>query len=128
MSTLFSALTEQNGNTCGAQYSPGLLTDGDIPAVLAATDVYVKPGVVEGIGLHSMQSRQAKCWEDSQSFGRSADDMADLGSDSIQIDEKKEEPEREEARSRDGFHGARAGLLGCHAVLLKGDFLAPTRE
>jgi dienelactone hydrolase len=34
LSTLFSALTEQNGNTCGAQYSPGLLTDGDIPAVL----------------------------------------------------------------------------------------------
>jgi len=34
LSTLFSALTEQNGNTCGAQYSPGLLTDGDIPSVL----------------------------------------------------------------------------------------------
>ena len=34
LSTLWSALTEQNGNTCGAQYSPGLLTDGDIPAVL----------------------------------------------------------------------------------------------
>jgi dienelactone hydrolase len=34
LSTLFSALTEQNANTCGIQYSPGLLTDGDIPEVL----------------------------------------------------------------------------------------------
>jgi dienelactone hydrolase len=34
LSTIFSALTEQNVNTCGIQYSPGLLTDGDIPAVL----------------------------------------------------------------------------------------------
>jgi pimeloyl-ACP methyl ester carboxylesterase len=34
LSTLFSALTEMNVNTCGIQYSPGLLTDGDIPAVL----------------------------------------------------------------------------------------------
>jgi hypothetical protein len=37
LSTLFSALTEQNGNTCGNQYSPGLLTDGDIPSVLGLT-------------------------------------------------------------------------------------------
>jgi hypothetical protein len=33
LSTLFSALAEQNGNTCGAQYSPGLLSYGDIPEV-----------------------------------------------------------------------------------------------
>jgi dienelactone hydrolase len=34
LSTLFSALIEQNVNTCGIQYSPSLLTDADIPAVL----------------------------------------------------------------------------------------------
>jgi pimeloyl-ACP methyl ester carboxylesterase len=34
LSTLFSALTEQNVNSCGIQYSPALLTDGDIPSVL----------------------------------------------------------------------------------------------
>jgi hypothetical protein len=33
LSTLFSALAEQNGNTCGAQYSPGLLAYGDLPEV-----------------------------------------------------------------------------------------------
>ena len=49
LSTLFSALTEMRANTCGAQYSPGLATAGDIPEVLGL--IAPRPQMVQ-MGKH----------------------------------------------------------------------------
>jgi hypothetical protein len=75
-----------------------------------------------------MQTQEAQHWEDLRRFRGSADRVADLGYDCVQINEEKEETEREDARPRNGIQAPRGCLPGCHVVLLKGDFLATWRE
>jgi hypothetical protein len=75
-----------------------------------------------------MQTHEAEHREDFRGFRGSADRVAVLGGDSIQVDEEKEETEREDARSRYGLQAQRKYSPGCHVVLLKGGFLAPRRE